>query len=96
MTDPRAGRGTRARESGPPTTGTAIRPAADLDDPALAALPPRTLASLLAAAGDVAVVVDTAGMVQFVLVTGADQGLEAAESWMGRPFADTVTSETRP
>jgi transcriptional regulator PpsR len=73
-----------------------VRVAADLDDPTLGGLPPRTLAALLATAGDIAVVVDTAGVVQYVLVTGADQGLESTEQWIGRPLADAVTSETRP
>jgi transcriptional regulator PpsR len=92
--DARTGR-PRGRDTGTSAAG-AVRTAVDLDDPLLAQLPPRTLAALLATAGDVVVVLDLTGLVRHVLVSGMEHTVDNVDSWTGRPFADAVTSETRP
>lgn len=95
MADLRPARAPKGRVGGV-RAGSAVRTAFDLDDPALAALAPQTLSALLAAAGDMVVVLDTEGIVRHVLVTGAEHSVDGVEQWTGRPFADAVTSETRP
>ncbi|MEN9508736.1 MAG: hypothetical protein RLZZ621_1299 [Gemmatimonadota bacterium] len=65
-------------------------------DPALGALDPSLAASLLASAGDLAVVLDADGVVHQVLVSGDSTPLsEASTLWPGRYWPDTATSETR-
>lgn len=53
-------------------------------------------ATLLAVAGDIALVMDSAGIVLDVALIGADTPFDAANQWVGRPWIDTVTTETRP
>ncbi len=52
-------------------------------------------ASLLAAAGDIAVLVDPNGVVRDVSVGPSDVAVDLHRSWVGRPWPDTATSDTR-
>ncbi|WP_291158716.1 transcriptional regulator PpsR [Gemmatimonas sp. UBA7669] len=65
-------------------------------NPASSALDPSTAAALLAVAGDIALVMDGAGVIRDVaLSAGGDSHLEEATHWVGRSWIDTVTSESR-
>lgn len=65
-------------------------------NPASSALDPHTAAALLAVAGDIALVMDSAGVIRDVaLSAGGDSHLEEASRWVGRSWSETVTSESR-
>ena len=53
-------------------------------------------AQLVAAASDLALLIDDAGVIRNLSITGGDASLGMAEAWLGKRFVDTVTSETRP
>ena len=53
-------------------------------------------ASLLAAAADVALIVDSAGIITNVTVSAEDLALEDSHRWVGQPWSATVTVESRP
>jgi transcriptional regulator PpsR len=67
-------------------------PNADLG--ALSALAPELASTVASLAGDIALVVDAQGVVRNVAVGEAALGA-SADSWIGRPWADTVTDDTR-
>jgi transcriptional regulator PpsR len=50
---------------------------------------------LIAATSDVAVLADAHGVVQQVAITAPEYAIEASESWVGRPFTELVTIESR-
>lgn len=67
-------------------------------NPPFGDIDPSLAATLLATAGDLAVVVDAAGVVRQVLTAGdpPNEALAAARAqWVGRPWSETATSETR-
>lgn len=53
-------------------------------------------ATLLAAAADVALIVDSAGIIRDVTVSSEDLTLEGSNRWVGQPWSSTVTVESRP
>lgn len=53
-------------------------------------------ATLLAAAADVALIVDSAGIITEVTVSSEDLALEDSSRWVGQPWSATVTVESRP
>lgn len=53
-------------------------------------------ASLIAAAADVALVVDGDGVICDVSIGSDDLGFEGYSQWIGRRWTDTVTPESRP
>ncbi|MDT8345714.1 MAG: PAS domain-containing protein, partial [Thermohalobaculum sp.] len=55
-----------------------------------------TAARLIAAAADIALVVDEHGVIRDLAVDRREIGLADADGWIGRLFVDTVTTETRP
>jgi transcriptional regulator PpsR len=62
----------------------------------LGSLEPEAAAKLIAAAADVALVIDANGIIRDVSL-GNDKFAKADyANWLGRPWADTVTSESRP
>jgi hypothetical protein len=54
------------------------------------------VATLVARASDLAVVLDREGIVRDLAVSEADLPSETFDGWIGRPFAETVTTESRP
>lgn len=58
----------------------------------------QTAATLIAAASDVALVIDRHGIIRDMALNGEDLStdLSDAGSWIGRPWIDTVTVESRP
>lgn len=71
------------RETGP----------ADLS--ALSNLAPELAEMLVSVAGDIALVLDEGGVIQSVALGGAEPMSAAAGDWVGRPWTDTVTIDTR-
>ncbi|TVQ35432.1 MAG: transcriptional regulator PpsR [Geminicoccaceae bacterium] len=55
-----------------------------------------TAAAIIAAAGDVALVVDGEGVILDLAFDTEEPALAACKSWRGRPWAETVTVESRP
>ncbi|MBB4284370.1 transcriptional regulator PpsR [Roseospira goensis] len=53
-------------------------------------------ARVICAAADIALVLDAHGVVRDVAVAKADLGLGGAGAWLGRPWAETVTDDSRP
>ncbi len=55
-------------------------------------------ATLIATAADIAIIVDDTGAIRDLAVSSDDLGreLESLGKWEGRPWADTVTAESRP
>jgi transcriptional regulator PpsR len=62
----------------------------------LAALDPRSAAALLSASADVALVLDGKGVIRDLSVGSDDLPLEGHRKWIGRPWVETVTVESRP
>lgn len=52
-------------------------------------------AQLVAATSDVALLVDDGGIIRSITVSSSDPALGVADSWLGKRFVDTVTSETK-
>ncbi len=55
----------------------------------------RTAASLLAVAGDIAILVDPAGVVRDVSVGPSDVPVDLPREWVGRSWQDTATNDTK-
>jgi transcriptional regulator PpsR len=62
----------------------------------LAGLDAAATATLIAAAADVALIVDEKGVIRDVSVGSEDLVLEGYRKWVGRSWAETVTVESRP
>lgn len=67
----------------------------DVSDAAFGDIDAKTAASLLAVAGDIALVMDSAGVIRDVALVGAETQFDAATQWIGRPWIETVTPDTR-
>ena len=68
----------------------------DAHNPALEELDARAAAALLAVAGDIALVMDGAGVIRDVAVMGGnDSQLDTATQWIGRPWNETVSGDSR-
>lgn len=67
----------------------------DASEPLFGAIDAATAASLLAVAGDIALVIDSAGVIRDVATSEGESPIHGTRSWIGRPWADTVTSDTR-
>ena len=52
-------------------------------------------ARVIAATGDVALIIDAGGIVRDVALGSGDIAIEGVEAWLDRPWIDTVTSESR-
>ena len=55
-----------------------------------------SIAAILAAAADLTLVLDPEGVVRDVAVNDGDTLLVQARGWLGRPWPDTVATESRP
>lgn len=62
---------------------------------ALAHLAPELAATFVTVASDIALVIDTDGVIRNVAVAGSDRAVPAGADWVGRRWADTVTDDTR-
>ncbi|XWN33706.1 MAG: transcriptional regulator PpsR [Devosia sp.] len=62
---------------------------------AFANLGPETVANLIGSASDVSLVLDDKGIIRDLAVTDRDTPRDAFEGWLGRPFVDTVSVESR-
>ena len=68
----------------------------DANNPAIGELDARSAASLLAVAGDIALVMDGAGVIRDVaLMGGGDTQFDTATQWIGRPWNETVSDDSR-
>ena len=69
----------------------------DGNSPAFGDLDAKSAAALLAVAGDIALVMDGAGVIRDVALVGSggDTQFDAASQWVGRPWNETVTSDSR-
>lgn len=63
--------------------------------PNLADLAPDWAAKLITATSEVALVVDREGIIRHVSFSGAEPPIDGADEWVGRPWADTVTGDSR-
>jgi transcriptional regulator PpsR len=62
---------------------------------ALSELDSQSVAALVHAASDVALIVDRDGVIRDLAFSGTDSHLAETRAWLGQPWIDTVTSETR-
>lgn len=62
----------------------------------LGGLEPEQAAALIAATADVALVVDSAGIIRDVAFGSDELSSEGYSRWLGQPWVDTVTPESRP
>lgn len=68
----------------------------DGNNPDFGALDAASAAALLAVTGDIALVMDGAGVIRDVaLLQQGDTPFEHATQWIGKPWSDTVTTESR-
>ncbi len=65
-------------------------------DASFATLAPKSVAALIASAGDVSLVIDQTGIVRDVAYGSDDLAHAWGTAWIGRPWIDTVTVESRP
>ncbi|NBC15637.1 MAG: PAS domain-containing protein, partial [Gammaproteobacteria bacterium] len=54
------------------------------------------MAALLAAASDIAIILDGEGNIRDLAYGSDELSSEVGEDWIGKPWADTVTAESRP
>lgn len=74
---------------------SSVKPS-DGTNPTFGALDARTAAALLAVAGDIALVMDGAGVIRDVALTGGgDSQFDTATQWVGRPWNETVSGDSR-
>ncbi len=62
---------------------------------ALSHLAPELAATFATVASDIALVIDRDGVIRNVAVSGGSNPVPAPHDWVGRPWADTVTDDTR-
>ena len=62
---------------------------------AFSRLAPELAEAFVSVASDIAVVVDAGGVVRSVATASGEEAGPAATDWVGRPWVDTVTGETR-
>jgi len=63
--------------------------------PAIGELDAKTAARLVGASSDIALVLDDNGTIVHVLSQNAELGTRGTQSWLGRPWVQTVTTESR-
>ena len=61
---------------------------------AFSALAPELAATFVSVASDIALVIDADGVIRSVATAHGGLG-SAAHEWVGKPWADTVTDDTR-
>ena len=63
---------------------------------ALGELDTDTVATLVAAASDIALILDSKGTIRDLALGNEELSAQLADDWIGRPWADTVTADSRP
>jgi transcriptional regulator PpsR len=63
--------------------------------PALGALDAKTAVRLVGASSDIALVLDGKGTILDVMTQSAELGAQGTQAWLGRPWVQTVTAESR-
>ncbi len=71
-----------------------LRPGDEADLSVLSALAPQLAQTFVSVASDIALVIDGNGVIRNVAV-GAEPLTASTDQWVGRPWADTVSSDTR-
>ena len=71
------------------------RPVDDADLSVLARWAPELASALSSLANDITLVVDGDGTVRYVSLGGGEPVASDADAWIGQPWADTVTADTR-
>ena len=69
--------------------------ASDASRAPLSGLAPDWAAKLITATSEVALVVDRSGIIRHVEFSGTEAPVDGAEGWIGTPWVDTVTPESR-
>ncbi len=64
--------------------------------PALSDFAPDWAARLITATSEIALVVDRQGVIRNVSFSGTESPIDGAEAWLGKPWIETVTIESRP
>lgn len=77
------------------TTGSPVGPGFSSSHSTWAPLDAARTAQLVAATSDLALFVDDGGVIRNISVSSSDPALGVADSWLGKRFVDTVTSETK-
>jgi transcriptional regulator PpsR len=67
----------------------------DAPRPTLSDLAPDWAAKLITATSEVALVVDRDGVIRHVSFSGAEPPIEGADEWVGKPWIETVTGDSR-
>lgn len=67
----------------------------DASRPTLSDLAPDWAAKLITATSEVALVVDRDGVIRHVSFSGAEPPIEGADEWVGKPWVETVTADSR-
>ncbi|WP_411278805.1 transcriptional regulator PpsR [Gemmatimonas sp.] len=67
----------------------------DAPEAAFGEIDAKTAAALFAVAGDIALVMDSAGVIRDVALIGAETQFDSASQWVGRPWSETVTPDSR-
>jgi len=67
----------------------------DASRPTLSDLAPDWAAKLITATSEVALVVDRDGVIRHVSFSGAEPPIEGADEWVGQPWIETVTADSR-
>jgi len=77
------------------TTGSPPSPGFSPIGSTWAPLDAERTAQLVAATSDLALLVDDGGVIRNISISSSDPALGVADSWLGKRFVDTVTSETK-
>jgi transcriptional regulator PpsR len=74
---------------------TTLQPFAHASD-SLGTLDPATASALITASSDIALVLDSEGVIRDVSVASPELGALDVQSWVGKPWLDTVNKESKP
>lgn len=77
------------------STGSSLGPGFTPTGSTWAPLDAERTAQLVAATSDLALLVDDGGVIRNITISSSDPALGVADTWLGKRFVDTVTSETK-
>lgn len=93
---PAGSRGPKAGNAATPAADTAAMKPFDAPDRTLGQLDAEAASAVIAAAADVALIVDEAGVIRDVAFGSEELSREGYAEWLGQAWIDTVTVESRP